>query len=276
MTRHVALLVVCQLALACDGEQDDASAGTSGGEAGTSAASSSGAPPGEAATSDEQDDESGSTGDPSSGESSSSGRDCTPLPWYPDNDGDGFGPDDGVIMTCDPPPNHVPTGGDCDDDEPDVAFAGDEVCDAIDNDCDGLVDEPAATNAECGGCSLFESGSSGYAICADAASWTEAQTQCEETFGGTLVVIDSPAENTAVLALVAEDVPSLWIGFSDLETEGTFAWADGTPVDHTNWNAGEPNDAAGNEDCAQLAQATGYWNDFDCAMALPFICEVAL
>ncbi len=275
MSRLVSVLVLCQVALACDGGQDEGAPGTTGGEAATSEEGTSNSPSSDGTTSGGQNDESGSTSE-ASGESSSTGRDCTPLPWYPDNDGDGFGPDDAVVMTCDPPPDHVPNGGDCDDDEPDVTFAGDEVCDAIDNDCDGLVDEPAATNPTCGGCSLFESGSSGYAICGEAASWTDAQTQCVDTFGGTLVVIDSAAENTALLALLDEAVPSLWIGLSDLRTEGTFVWADGTALDYNNWNAGEPNDAAGAEDCAQISRGTGYWNDFDCTMALPFVCEVAL
>jgi hypothetical protein len=52
---------------------------------------------------------------------------CDPCPGDPGNDGDG----DGVCFS----------DGDCDDDEPDRFPANPEVCDGLDNDCDGLVDE---------------------------------------------------------------------------------------------------------------------------------------
>ena len=35
----------------------------------------------------------------------------------------------------------------------------------------------------------------------------------------------------------------MWIGLSDRTTTGMFRWADGTAVDFTNWNGGEPNEA---------------------------------
>ena len=34
----------------------------------------------------------------------------------------------------------VPAGEDCNDDDPEVQFAEEEICDGIDNDCDGLID----------------------------------------------------------------------------------------------------------------------------------------
>ena len=39
----------------------------------------------------------------------------------------------------------------------------------------------------------------------------------------------------------------LWIGINDYGSEGTWVWADGTPVSYTNWNSGEPN-SGGNYD----------------------------
>ena len=169
----------------------------------------------------------------------------------------------------------MPNGGDCDDTNAAVNVSVDETCDTTDNDCDGLIDEPAATNPSCGGCSLFEAGASGYAVCPAAVPWSQARASCETTFGGTLVVIETEEENAAVLALDA-DVQAFWLGLSDLDTEGTFAWSDGTPVAYTNWNAGEPNDAGGNEDCAQLVRATESWNDLDCTVPRSYVCEVSL
>ncbi len=61
--------------------------------------------------------------------------------WYPDNDGDGFGADVGAVVTCDPPADHVRSGGDCDDADPSTRPGAIDVCDdGIDQDCDGIVD----------------------------------------------------------------------------------------------------------------------------------------
>lgn len=65
--------------------------------------------------------------------------------WYPDDDGDGFGDTAGVVTACDAPDGYISTGGDCDDGESTVNPAGTEVCDALDNNCDGLVDEGLTT-----------------------------------------------------------------------------------------------------------------------------------
>ena len=66
---------------------------------------------------------------------------ATRLEWVRDADGDGFGDDTDTAQGCDAPDGYVATGGDCDDLEPDRNPAAVEVCDRIDNDCDGLVDD---------------------------------------------------------------------------------------------------------------------------------------
>ena len=66
--------------------------------------------------------------------------------WYKDGDGDDYS-DGSTIIQCTRPAGHfvaaelTATTGDCDDDEP-AAFPGNpEVCDGIDNNCDGSTDE---------------------------------------------------------------------------------------------------------------------------------------
>ncbi len=61
--------------------------------------------------------------------------------WYADGDRDGFGDPDAASEACSQPPNTVPTGTDCDDARDDVRPGAEEICDAVDNDCDGEVDE---------------------------------------------------------------------------------------------------------------------------------------
>ena len=55
-----------------------------------------------------------------------------------------------------------------------------------------------------------------------------------------------------------------FLGFNDIDNEGTFVWDDGSTSTYTNWNGGEPNDAGGSEDCAQTF-ASGRWSDGNCA-----------
>jgi hypothetical protein len=57
-----------------------------------------------------------------------------------------------------------------------------------------------------------------------------------------------------------------WIGFTDVNSEGTFVWTDNSAVTYTNWNAGEPNNANGLEHFAEML-ANGVWNDLTAAGA---------
>ena len=66
------------------------------------------------------------------------------VDYYPDMDGDGYG-DANVAATasCQPLPNYTEDNSDCDDTNPAINPDGTEVCDGLDNDCDGDVDEGA-------------------------------------------------------------------------------------------------------------------------------------
>ena len=69
-------------------------------------------------------------------------EDAQPIPYYPDLDGDGFGdPLATPIESCEPPAGYVDNDDDCDDRDPSTHPEATEVCDHVDNDCDGLVDE---------------------------------------------------------------------------------------------------------------------------------------
>ncbi len=69
---------------------------------------------------------------------------CTPVLWTLDLDGDGWA-GDATRMQCDAPAEYSEALGDCNDDDVSVHPDAEEVCDGVDNDCDGVIDPPDQT-----------------------------------------------------------------------------------------------------------------------------------
>lgn len=63
------------------------------------------------------------------------------APWFPDADGDGVGAIGVALDACEPPEGFVSITGDCNDNNDTVLPDATEVCDDVDNNCDGTVDE---------------------------------------------------------------------------------------------------------------------------------------
>jgi hypothetical protein len=61
--------------------------------------------------------------------------------WYADTDGDGHGDADFPVTACAEPEGYASASDDCDDGDADVNPDAQEVCDALDNDCDGAIDD---------------------------------------------------------------------------------------------------------------------------------------
>ena len=66
---------------------------------------------------------------------------CERLDAYADADGDGWGDAAFGVDACEVPGGYVQNALDCDDATASVNPAAVEVCDAVDNDCDGLTDD---------------------------------------------------------------------------------------------------------------------------------------
>ena len=66
------------------------------------------------------------------------GGPCTTRGWFPDGDGDGYGVQEGAVEGCEAPGDgFADEAGDCDDGDATVYPNAAELCDGLDNDCDG-------------------------------------------------------------------------------------------------------------------------------------------
>jgi len=64
----------------------------------------------------------------------------TPQTYYRDQDNDGYGDASAFVQSCTPREGFVTNDDDCDDTNPAVNPVAVEICDGIDNNCDGIID----------------------------------------------------------------------------------------------------------------------------------------
>jgi len=124
--------------------------------------------------------------------------------------------------------------------------------------------------AECKECSGTIWGTGCYKLYSQVNTWDAAKNTCGGWSGSHLVSIGDAAENAFVAGLTPNNAS--WIGFNDKASENNFVWANGEPVNYTNWGGGQPDNALFKEDCAEI-MANAKWNDLDCATLRLFVCE---
>ncbi len=198
---------------------------------------------------------------------------------YHDADGDGYGDDDSVATGC-AGGLWSSTGGDCDDEDATVNPAATEICNAHDDDCDGTADSASVCPCDV---QHWPDTEHPYLYCTTATDWTSAQNSCD-SYGYALVTFDSADEGLWVESVVYSYTDNYWwVGHTDAASEGSWVWADGSPVTYTNWSSGEPNNSHGREcydsseeDCAMIKWSGASWNDYPCECTKPYyVCEGA-
>jgi len=177
-------------------------------------------------------------------------------------------------------------GGEC------VPCQGIDVCDGLDNNCNGLFDEltpdcqaPLVCHSgKCFGaldpkCTLAVYSGHIYMLCKSfAVSWMEAKALCASWNGATLIVLNDLAEQQFLSFQTSNHV---WIGISDAAVEGVWEW-EACCSTFTYWCDWQPDNGLGGEDCAaanfqNFGPKAGCWNDWtlsDATKLTEFMCEV--
>ncbi|XP_053184266.1 CD209 antigen-like protein E [Scomber japonicus] len=109
--------------------------------------------------------------------------------------------------------------------------------------------------------------------------WSTGRQDCRER-GAHLVIINS-LEEQKFFSTFTEEGSMSWIGLTDIDTEGTWKWIDGTPLTLSYWRRGQPDNGGGDpqwgeEDCAQFytgSKTLNNWNDVLCDYPLKWTCE---
>ncbi|XP_006869057.1 PREDICTED: CD209 antigen-like protein 2-like [Chrysochloris asiatica] len=108
-----------------------------------------------------------------------------------------------------------------------------------------------------------------YFISSRKTTWQASVSACQDQ-GGQLVIINSVEEQKFLTTWNARRDKRIWIGLSDLHSEGTWHWVDNTVLKLSFWVEGEPNNL-GEEDCVELYNPG--WNDNQCTAENLWVCE---
>ena len=156
---------------------------------------------------------------------------------------------------------------DCDDSSADAAPGGSEVCDGLDNDCNGLIDDLAGC-----GCESEEVGGAVLSFCRHPMSWAAARQHCALQ-GADLAWFDDLEQARAAFARASARLRDHWYFALNDRGEEEVWRVPSEPVAFEDWASDEP-DSFGDEDCGVLdLYASGAWSDVRCAEPHPFICR---
>ncbi|XP_078700188.1 uncharacterized protein LOC144926973 isoform X2 [Branchiostoma floridae x Branchiostoma belcheri] len=112
-----------------------------------------------------------------------------------------------------------------------------------------------------------------YKKFAEPKTYAEARERCAAD-GGLIAMPRDRATNRFITNLHPGFMS--WIGLTNINSEGQWVFEDGQTLessDYSNWFHTEPNDAGGNEDCAQV-RTRGFWNDVRCSTTIGFTCQI--
>jgi alpha-tubulin suppressor-like RCC1 family protein len=118
--------------------------------------------------------------------------------WYRDQDGDNYGLTSQSVQSCAQPSGHAPNAGDCNDAQPSLNPGATEVCDAVDNNCNGVTDEAA-----CAPPRLAAGNAHTVALRADGTVWAWGRNDVGQLGDGTTTQRSTPVRVPALTSVTA-------------------------------------------------------------------------
>lgn len=111
-----------------------------------------------------------------------------------------------------------------------------------------------------------------YFINTDELDMETARAYCKKNSGELAVITGESERKFLWKAVIKGNYDQYYIGMT-VNLDKSFSWVDGTPVTYTAWEKNEPNFANNDENCVTIYKGMGFWNDINCGLELPSICQ---
>lgn len=114
-----------------------------------------------------------------------------------------------------------------------------------------------------------------YKFHSECLSWAQARQVCLQEGGDLISLGEANFQFFIDLARSkAGDCNTVWVGTTDINSEGQWSWLNGVNVSSVFWAQGQPDNWASKENCGNMNKNFGYrMNDEDCSSKFHFLCQ---